>query len=89
MLIQVSLRAMHKEICKKKKKSRDGATPTLASLGGLNNNLLIFRREAPSLLNSDDFGSHLVRIEDQERNIRTKDRHVFGLEIAKIVYHLF
>ena len=35
---------------------------------------------------SDDFGGHLVlRIEDQERNIRTKDRHVVGLEIAKIV----
>ena len=41
-------------------------------------------------INSDDFGGHLVlRIEDQERNIRTKDRHVIGLEIAKIVYHLF
>ena len=41
-------------------------------------------------INSDDFGGHLVlRIEDQERNIRTKDRHVVGLEIAKIVYHLY
>ena len=41
-------------------------------------------------INSDDFGGHLVlRIEDQERNIRTKDRHVIGLEIAKIVYYLF
>ena len=28
-------------------------------------------------VNSDDFGGHLVlRIEDQERNIRTKDRYV-------------
>ena len=37
-------------------------------------------------INSDDFGGHLVlRIEDQERNIRTKGRHVIGLEIAKIV----
>ena len=41
-------------------------------------------------INSDDFGGHLVlRIEYQERNIRTKDRHVIGLETAKIVYHLF
>ena len=41
-------------------------------------------------INSDDFGGHLVlRLEDQERNIRTKDRLVTGLEIAKIVYHLF
>ena len=41
-------------------------------------------------INSDDFGGHLVlRLENQERNIRTKDRHVTGLEIAKIVYHLF
>ena len=41
-------------------------------------------------ISSDDFGGHLVlRIEDQERNIRTEDRHVIGLEIAKIVYYLF
>ena len=41
-------------------------------------------------INSDDFGGHLVlRIEDQERNIKINDRHVIGLEIAKIVYHLF
>ena len=40
-------------------------------------------------INSDDFGGHLVlRLENQERNIRTKDRHVTGLEIAKILYHL-
>ena len=37
-----------------------------------------------------DFGGHLVlRIEDQESNIGNKDRRVIGLEIAKIVYHLF
>ena len=36
-------------------------------------------------INSDDFGRYFVlRIEDQEKNIRTKDRHVIGLEIAKI-----
>ena len=41
-------------------------------------------------VNSDDFGGHLVlRLENQERSIRTKDRHVTGLEIAKLVYHLF
>ena len=43
-----------------------------------------------SPINSDDFGGHLVlRIENQERNIRIKDRHVIGLGIAKIVYYLF
>ena len=41
-------------------------------------------------INSDDFGGHLVlRIEDEERNISNKDRCVIGLEIAKILYHLF
>ena len=40
-------------------------------------------------INSANFGGYLVlRIEDQERNIRTKDRHGIGLEIAKIVYHV-
>ena len=28
-------------------------------------------------------------IEDEERNISNKDRCVIGLEIAKILYHLF
>ena len=56
MLIQVSLRAVHKEICKKRpwrwphRNLLEGsvkawATPTLASLRGL-----IFRRASPSLL---------------------------------------
>ena len=41
-------------------------------------------------INSDDFSGHLVlRIEDQERNISNRDKRVIGLEIAKIVYHLF
>ena len=41
-------------------------------------------------INSGDFGGHLfLHIEDQERNIRTKDRQVLGLETAKIVYYLF
>ena len=41
-------------------------------------------------INSDDFGgNHVLRIEDQEMNIRNKDRHVIGLEVAKIVYHPF
>ena len=112
MLIQVSLRAVHKEICKKKavtltsQKSPLGVSLSLSHthIGLPWGFKLIFRRAAPSLLygsppgdypkishiNSDDFGGHLVlRIEAQESNIRTKDRHVIGLEIAKIVYHLF
>lgn len=86
MLIQVSLKAVHKEICQKKKRGDADLTeisfrgqfkletPTLASLRGLNNKLLIFRRAAlhfymkvlPGItdkyrhINSDDFGGHLV-----------------------------
>ena len=66
--------------------------------------MLIFRRASPSLLyggppgdypqhrhiKSDDFGGHLVlHIKDKERNISNKDTHVIGLEMAKILYHLF
>ena len=66
--------------------------------------ILIFRRASPSLLygsppwdypqhrhiNSENFGGHLVlRIEDQERNISNRDRCVIGLDIAKVLYHLF
>ena len=52
-------------------------------LPGITHNIDIY-------INWDDFGGHLVlRIEDQEENICNKDRHVIGLEMAKIVYHLF
>ena len=41
-------------------------------------------------VNSGDFGGHLVlHIEDRERNISNKDRHIIGLEISKVIYHLF
>ena len=96
MLIQLSLRAVHKEICQKKIKAvtlTSQKSPLGVSLRLSHTHIglpkgfeLIFRRAAPSLLygsppaithkyrhiNSDDFGGHLVlRIEDQERNIRT------------------
>ena len=35
-------------------------------------------------INSDDFGGHLVLPTDnQERNIRTRDRHVIGLRLRR------
>ena len=42
-------------------------------------------------INSDEFGGHLILcIEIQgSHDISNKDRRVIGLEIAKIVYHLF